>query len=95
MGLFGKKKAEKAEVSSMVKILGSGCTKCNTLEKNTVDALKMLGKEMPVEHVTDFSKIAAYGVMTTPALVYGEKVIIAGRVAKADEIAALLKEVME
>ena len=54
----------------------------------------MLGKEMPVKHVTDFSKIAAYGVMTTPALVYDQKVLIAGRVAKAEEIAELLKEVM-
>ena len=78
MGLFGKKKTEKVEVSSLVKILGSGCAKCNTLEDNTVEALKMLGKEMPVEHVTDFSKIAAYGVMTTPALVYDQKVLIAG-----------------
>ncbi|WP_331487327.1 thioredoxin family protein [Anaerotignum lactatifermentans] len=94
MGLFGKKKTEKVEVSSLVKILGSGCAKCNTLEDNTVEALKMLGKEMPVEHVTDFSKIAAYGVMTTPALVYDQKVLIAGRVAKAEEIAELLKEVM-
>ena len=89
MGLFGKKKTEKVEVSSLVKILGSGCAKCNTLEDNTVEALKMLGKEMPVEHVTDFSKIAAYGVMTTPALVYDQKVLIAGRVAKAEEIAEL------
>lgn len=95
MGLFGKKKTIHAEVSSKVKILGSGCTKCNTLEKNTVDALKMLGKEMSVEHVTDFSRIAEYGVMTTPALVYDQKVLIAGRIAKAEEIAVLLKEVME
>ena len=56
--------------------------------------LNKIGKEMPVEHVTDFSKIAAYGVMTTPALVYDQKVLIAGRVAKAEEIAELLKEVM-
>ena len=47
MGLFGKKKTEKVEVSSLVKILGSGCAKCNTLEDNIVEALKMLGKEMP------------------------------------------------
>lgn len=94
MGLFGKKKTEKKEVSSMVKILGSGCAKCNALEKNTVEALQILGKEMPVEHVTDFSKIAAYGVMTTPALVYGQKVLLAGRVAKTEEIEELLKEVM-
>ena len=87
--------AEQAKTEGAdIKILGSGCAKCNTLEDNTVEALKMLGKEMPVGHVTDFSKIAAYGVMTTPALVYDQKVLIAGRVAKAEEIAELLKEVM-
>lgn len=95
MGFFGKKKAEQKEVSSMVKILGSGCAKCNALEKNTIEALHMLGKDLPVEHVTDFSKIAAYGVMTTPALVYDQKVLLSGRIAKADEIADLLKGVMK
>lgn len=94
MGLFGKKKTGKEEVSSLVKILGSGCAKCNALEQNTVEALHMLRKDLPVEHVTDFATIASYGVMTTPALVYDQKVLIAGRVAKADEIADLLKEVM-
>ena len=57
MGLLGKKKTEKVEVSSLVKILGSGCAKCNTLEDNTVEALKMLGKEMPVEHVQISAKL--------------------------------------
>lgn len=91
MGLFGKKKMQNTEVSSLVKILGSGCAKCNTLEQNTLEALRMLGRDLPVEHVTDFAKIASFGVMTTPALVYDQKVLIAGRVAKADEIAELLK----
>ncbi|MFA7112332.1 MAG: thioredoxin family protein [Sphaerochaeta sp.] len=45
-----------------------------------------------MEHVTDFSKIAAYGVMTTPALVVDGKVLVSGRVAEVDQIVALLKE---
>ena len=52
-----------------VKILGSGCSKCNELEKSTVEALAELGIEAVVDHVTDFADIAKYGVMQTPALV--------------------------
>ena len=50
-----------------VKILGSGCAKCNQLEKNTLTALNEMNIKADVEHVTDFAKIAAYGVMSTPA----------------------------
>ena len=43
------------------------------------------------DHVTDFAKIAAYGVMTTPALVVGDKVVSYGKVLKKDEVVKLLK----
>ena len=33
-----------------VKVLGSGCSKCNELEKNTVEALKELGMDTEIEH---------------------------------------------
>jgi small redox-active disulfide protein 2 len=89
---FGKKKKPRDEQSSAIKILGSGCAACNALEANTVKALTLLGQETAVEHVTDFSKIAAYGVMTTPALVVDGKVLVSGRVAEVDQIVALLKE---
>lgn len=94
MKLFQKKKVKKDVVESPLKILGSGCSKCNTLEANTREALKLLGKEMPITHITDFQQIAAYGVMTTPALVYENQVCIYGRVATPEEIAACLKEVL-
>lgn len=74
-----------------IKILGSGCSKCDQLEKNTVEALTELGMDTTVEHVTDFAQIAAYGVMTTPALVVGKKVVAYGKILKKDEIIKLLK----
>lgn len=96
MGLFGKKNKD-AETASIegysVKILGSGCTKCNQLEAATKEALKRLGMDAAVEHVTDFSKIAAYGVMTTPALVVDDKVVSYGKVLKVEEVEKLLKKV--
>lgn len=77
-----------------VKILGSGCAKCNDLEENVVKALKELGESTEVEHVTDFVTIASYGVMTTPALVVDGKVISYGKVLKVEEAVKLIKEVI-
>ena len=75
-----------------VKVLGSGCEKCNALEKATKEALKELGLNVQIDHVTDFAKIAAYGVMTTPALVVDEKVVSYGKVLKKQEVIDLLKK---
>ncbi len=76
-----------------VKILGSGCAKCNALEASTKVALDQLGMDTAIDHVTDFAKIAAYGVMTTPALVVDGKVVSYGKVLKPDEVVKLLQKV--
>ena len=83
--------AEKKE--SGIKILGGGCAKCNALEAATVEALRELGMNTAVDHVRDFEKIAAYGVMTTPALVVDGQVVSYGKVLKKDEVIAILKKV--
>ena len=75
----------------IVKILGSGCKKCNELEANTRIALEELGMSAEIDHVFDFAQIATYGVMTTPALVVNEKVLSFGKVLSADEIVKLLQ----
>ena len=46
-----------------------------------------------IDHVTDFAQIAAYGVMTTPALVVDGKVVSYGKVLKKDEAKALIRSV--
>ncbi len=108
MGLFGKKKetpccggdvtpqeraqAESAKSPSGVKVLGSGCAKCNALEKAVKEALTELGMDTAIDHVTDFTQIAAYGVMTTPALVVDGKVLSYGKVLKKEDAVALLKK---
>jgi small redox-active disulfide protein 2 len=74
----------------VVKILGSGCSKCNALEKATLEALKELGLDAAVEHVTNFADIAKYGVMQTPALVVDNKVLSYGRVLSKDDVKKLL-----
>ncbi|MDD4296103.1 MAG: thioredoxin family protein [Ruminiclostridium sp.] len=86
-------KAETAKVEgASVKVLGTGCAKCNALEAATKAALEQLGMDTTIDHVTDFSQIAAYGVMTTPALVVDGKVVSYGKVLKTDEVIKLLQK---
>ena len=75
-----------------VKVLGSGCKKCNELEANTKGALEQLGLDTAIDHVTDFAQIAAYGVITTPALVVDGRVVAYGKVLKTDEVVKLLQK---
>ena len=63
-------------------MLGFGCAKCNALEEATREALAELGMDTAIDHVTDFTQIAAYGVMTTPALVVDGRWWSYGKVLK-------------
>ncbi|MDO5410197.1 MAG: thioredoxin family protein [Lachnospiraceae bacterium] len=76
-----------------VKVLGSGCKKCNALEAATKEALAELHMDANVEHVTDFAQIASYGVMSTPALVIDGKVVSFGKVLKKEEVIKILQKV--
>ena len=82
-----------AKTTAGVKVLGSGCAKCHALEDATKAALAELNMDTTIDHVTDFSQIAAFGVMTTPALVVDGKVVSYGKVLKKDEVKALIQKV--
>ena len=73
-----------------IKVLGSGCANCHTLEERVVAAAGRLGIEAQIDKVTDFGDIASYGVMSTPALVIDEQVVVSGRVPKIEEIQTML-----
>lgn len=73
-----------------VKVLGTGCAKCNALEAAVRSALEELGMDTTIDHVTDFGQIAAYGVMSTPALVVDGKVVSYGKVLSKEEAKGLI-----
>ena len=83
--------AETAKTTAGVKVLGSGCAKCHALEEAARAALAELNMDTTIDDVTDFSQIAAYGVMSTPALVVNGKVVSYGKVLSVDEAKTLLK----
>jgi small redox-active disulfide protein 2 len=73
-----------------IKVLGTGCAKCKTLEKAAIEAVEKAGINATVVKEEDIMKIMEYGVMTTPALVINEKVVVKGKVPSVDEIMKLI-----
>lgn len=73
-----------------IRVLGSGCSRCNELEKRVRDVLAELGVAANVEHVTDLKEIAAMGVFMTPSLAIDGKVISQGKIPSKDELKRLL-----
>jgi len=82
------------EITMNIKILGPGCSNCKNLERATREAVAELGLDARIEKVEDYPTIAAYGVMSTPALVVDEEVVLYGRVPKAAEIRGRLAPAM-
>jgi small redox-active disulfide protein 2 len=73
-----------------IKILGPGCAKCKTLDKLTHEVVEKNGINAKITKVEDIMEIMKYGVMSTPALVIDEKVVLKGRVPSSDELKQLL-----
>ena len=75
-----------------IKILGTGCAKCHQVEKIVKEAVAETGAAADIEHVTDFKRIAEYGVFSTPSVVVDGEVKSVGKIPKKDEIKAWLKK---
>ena len=73
-----------------IKILGTGCPKCKTLEKLTRETVESAGIDATISKEEDIMKIMEYGVMNTPGLVIDEEVVFSGRVPSSKEITELL-----
>lgn len=73
-----------------VKILGSGCANCKRLESVARAAAESAGITAEFEKVTDYNKMMAYDILSTPALVINEKVVSAGKIPTQAEISQWL-----
>ncbi len=69
-----------------IKVLGTGCKKCNQLYETAVRAVSQSGVEATVQKVEDIDSILAHGVMMTPGLVIGDEVKSTGRVPEVSQI---------
>lgn len=74
----------------IIKILGTGCNKCEKLEKNLNIALKELNIDATIEKVDDLLELVSYGVMSTPGFVVDDVVKSVGKALSVKEIKKML-----
>lgn len=69
-----------------VKVLGTGCKKCLTLENKIRDLVSTNNINAVVEKVTDINEMINYGIMMTPGLVINEQVKSFGIIPKDEQL---------
>lgn len=75
-----------------VKVLGTGCKKCQNLENKVRELVASNNIVATVEKVSDIQEMVNYGIMMTPGLIINEKVKSFGIIPKDDQIIDWLKE---
>lgn len=73
-----------------IKILGTGCPNCKTLENRVRRVITKNNIDARITKVNDIIDIMSYNIMATPALVIDEKVIVKGRVPSENELLGLI-----
>lgn len=75
-----------------IEVLGTGCSKCITLENVVKQAIAKSGKFIQLEKVDDIMKIMEYQVVSTPGLVIDGKVVSTGKLLSVDEVLAFIND---
>jgi small redox-active disulfide protein 2 len=79
----------------VIKVLGSGCPNCKKVEETARRAASSLGMEAEFEKVTDYARIAAYPILSTPGLVVNERLVCSGRIPQEAEVMTWLTDALQ
>lgn len=78
------------ESISVVEVLGPGCARCNETFRVVRHVVESAGLGHEVVKNDSIQRMVELGVMATPAVAIDGRVVLAGRIPKADEVRALL-----
>jgi len=73
-----------------IQVVGPGCPRCQTTEKNVLNACAELDLAAEIEHVRNVPEFAKLGVMMTPAVLVDGKIVVSGKVPTVAELKELL-----
>jgi small redox-active disulfide protein 2 len=73
-----------------IEVLGPGCVRCETLEKNVRTAVEEMGIDAEVIKVSEISEIAARGVLMTPGLVVDGRLVSSGHLLSVNQVKKFL-----
>ena len=74
-----------------LKVLGTGCPKCNKLENMVNEVIKDLNADATVTKVKDINEIAKAGVMLTPALMINGDIKLAGKLPSKEDLTKMIE----
>ena len=77
-------------MTKVIKILGTGCSKCQAMTAVVKDVVSENNIDATIEKVEDLMEIMKYNVMSTPALVVDDIITIKGRVPSKDEVMTVI-----
>jgi small redox-active disulfide protein 2 len=75
-----------------IRIAGPGCPRCETTERNVINACAELGLAADIGHIRDMKEYGKLGVALTPAVIVDGKIVTAGKVPSAEELKKLLSK---
>ena len=73
-----------------IQIAGPGCPRCQTTEKNVINACAQLALAADISHIYDVKEFVRLGVMTTPAVIVDGKILVSGKVPTVGELKTIL-----
>ena len=83
-------------MSTIIEILGGGCSKCDALTKSAETVVEKLGwQNIKIIHVTDMDEIAERGILSTPALILNGEVIVSGRYVPPNKLEKIFRKIFE
>ncbi len=74
-----------------IKVLGTGCPKCNKLENMVNEVIKDLNADATVTKVKDINDIAKAGVMLTPALMINGDIKLTGKLPSKEALTKMIE----
>lgn len=74
-----------------IKVLGTGCPKCNKLENMVNEVIKDLNADATVTKVKDINDIAKAGVMLTPALMINGDIKLTGKLPSKENLTKMIE----
>lgn len=75
-----------------IEVVGPGCMRCITTEKNVKEAVKQLGIQAEVVHVHDVAEFAKKGVTFTPAVIIDGQIKISGKIPSIEELKEIISK---
>ena len=75
-----------------IKVLGTGCRKCQKLYDVTKEVLEREGIEAELVKIEQLDEIMKHGVMMTPGLIIDGELKSAGKVPREKKLVAWIRE---